>query len=141
MDEDSTPAGEWFGAFRRRAERWKTQPDQLADLALSCPLAPDVSPAAQAALWIRWLDELAKKAGRTIDVVLPADAAAPSSFVTLFLRHVMPDDFQLATTDADRYEFVERLTVASPPAEKPADDIPLAAPSGSLLEWVMQETG
>ena len=142
MGDNAALAGDWFGGLLRRVERWKSQPNQLADLALSCPLAPGVSPAAQAALWISWLEELAKKAGRSIDVVLPSDAEAPSSFVTLLLRHVLPDDFQLATTDAERYEFVERLSAATTPAEQPAEKsaeaVPMATPSGSLLDWVMQ---
>jgi hypothetical protein len=131
LDKSVTPAA-WFDGLMRRADRWRAQPPSLAEAALSCPLAAKLSYGAQLVVWLQWIGPLLQKSGRTPWIVMPAENSAASS-VTLLIRDLLPDDFQLLTSDADAYGYVEKL--AAVPAG--AGEALRAAPGGGFLDWVI----
>jgi hypothetical protein len=126
----------WLAGLCRRVERWQTQPAALADLAISCPLARGYSNEVQVVLWLEWLDGLFKKVAKTPWLVVPMETAPAAPALHLVVRDLLPDDYQLLTTDDGKYDFAERLS--SPPATDsdaavlPADELP----TGSLLAWL-----
>lgn len=125
-----------FGALKRRAVRWQTQSDAVDGLAISCPLVPDASIAAQVVMWLEWLGPLLAR--RTPWIVLPADGARPGAAAHLLLRNPMPDDFQLLTTDDAVYGFIERIGYV--PTDPTGSSIVSVAepPAGSLLHWLRE---
>lgn len=102
-------AGDWFAALARRATRWKQQPAEAAQAAIGCPLAGGLSLGAQVAMWLRWLEPLARATGRMPWLVSPARADGAARYAYLLLRDPMPGDFQLLTSQAADYGFVENL--------------------------------
>ncbi len=60
----STPA-DWFSSLVRRSARWKRQPDEMAQLAVACPLADGLSFDVQAMLWLRWIEPFAQQSRKT----------------------------------------------------------------------------
>jgi hypothetical protein len=128
----------WFAGLLRRAERWKTQPAALTDLAISFPLAQGFSYEAQVVLWLEWLAGLFKKIGKMPWLVVPTESERSAPALHLVVRDLLPDDYQLLTTDDRAYSYVEHLS--SPPAANagtaaiPASD----TPTDSLLAWLKQ---
>jgi hypothetical protein len=144
-------AGEWFSGLLRRTQRWKSQPGSVSELALSVPLARGISCEVQALLWLSWIAELIRKAGKSAWLVAPAEAELGRTALHILVRDLLPNDFQLLTTDAGDYGYVENLAQvpqagslpadSSPPdssaGESPPKDSPAETPpTGSLLEWL-----
>lgn len=129
----------WFAGLQRRAERWRAQPAILDDLALSCPLAAAMPAAPQIHCWLKWVEPLMTKLNRPIGVVAPAGAtpAAPAS-VQIFARPVLPDDFQVVTSDEPTYGFVEHASGMPTIAPDAPPLTPLAGPPTSLLAWMTE---
>jgi hypothetical protein len=128
----------WFGGLVRRAERWKAPAGSLADMAISCPLARAYSYEAQAVLWLEWLGPFSRRIGKMPWLLVPAEGEPSALAVHLVFRDLLPDDYQLLTTDDGAYDYIEQLS------SLPAGDTeatPLSAddtPSGSLLAWLNQ---
>ena len=155
-------AGEWFSGLLRRAQRWKSQPGSVSELALSVPLARGISSEAQALLWLSWIAEFIRQAGKSAWLVAPAEQALGRAALHILVRDLLPNDFQLLTTDAGDYGYVENLAQVpqagssprdlspdsspadsspadSSPADSPATDSPAdTPPTGSLLEWLTE---
>lgn len=135
FDYRDAEASIWASSLIRRAERWLTQPATPASLAVSCPLAPGFPYDAQAVMWLGWLDGLSKFNGRVPWVIWPSGSSPAPSAMHVGLRDPMPDDFQLFTTDATTYGFVENLgrTPTSPESMGSGNSAP---PTGSLADWL-----
>ncbi len=99
----------WFGTLVRRGQRWKGNASLASNLAISCPMIANVSSAAQALIWLEWLEPLAAKIPAIPWFVLPADASRNGASMHVALREPMPGDFQLLTSDESSYGFVERI--------------------------------
>lgn len=131
-------AGPWLVGIQQRSVRLRAQPEVLAETALSCPLPASHPPSVQVAIWLDWLAPSLQKAARPVSIILPAPEGK-SGMVHIVPRALLPDDFQLMTTDDATYAYVERLNAASaapaaaPPAVEPA---PIAPASPFLLESI-----
>ena len=134
LDGDVDPAA-WFAGLLRRAERWKSQSSALANMAVSCPLARETSCGAQVVLWLEWLGGVVKKARKMPWIVVPQADNQCGATLSLVMRDLIPDDYQLLTTDDRSYGYVESL--ASPPAAESAAP-PADPPNGSALTWFKQ---
>lgn len=130
--DESITREAWFDGLLRRADRWRAQPPSLAEAALCCPLAPNYSFNAQTVIWLQWIGPLLQKCGRAPWILMPAENHGPNS-LTVLVRDLLPGDFQLCTSDADSYGYVERLASVPPNSSEPMRP----APSGSFLEWVI----
>lgn len=132
-------AEEWFGGLLRRVERWKDEAASTHDLAISCPVLSGLSPAAQSVLWLEWLGGLFKRSGRLPWMLQSLEPEQQNGDLTLLLRNPLPDDYQLLTTDAHAYAFVEHLTALT---SAPATTAPAPAtniqPTDSVLSWLKQ---
>jgi len=141
-------AGEWFSGLLRRAQRWKSQPGSVSELALSVPLARGISSEAQALLWLSWVAELIRKAGKSAWLVAPAERDLGRAALHIVVRDLLPNDFQLLTTDAGNYGYVENLAQVPQAESAPADSSPAESsapdssadtpPTGPLLEWLTE---
>lgn len=131
---DDVKAGDWFSGAQSRIERWKAQPELVGELALSCPLARGPSYGSQALLWLALIGRFAEKAGRTPWLVVPADNERPGSMLHVIVRDPLPDDFQLLTTDARSYHYVENL--AQIPTSSTKAEGESAIPQGTMLGWL-----
>ena len=132
---EDPPPGEWFAGLLRRVERWNAQPALVANLALNCPLAGSGSFDGQVAGWLQMLEGAAQKAGKPFWVIMPADDSVQPRTLNLLTRDLLPDDFQLMTTDDAAYDFVERI--AKTPQNNPDSSVPKAVPTeGSLYDWL-----
>jgi hypothetical protein len=142
----------WFSSLLRRAERWKSEPASVPDLALSCPLAGGATLEAQALLWLGWLSALVRKARKTPWLVMPAETDHRAA-VHILVRDLLPNDFQLLTTDAADYGYVENLAqlpqAGSPASDSSAPDSTApdssapdssvdTPPTGPLLDWLTE---
>jgi len=125
--------GLWFAGVARRAQRLREQPDLIGDLALSCPLSTAAPLGAQVALWLRWFASLGK-ADRLPSVVAPAGEIRAPALLYLAARDVLPDDFQLLTSDARSYSFVEKLSSGA------ADIEAGPPPTGPLISWLLTQS-
>ncbi len=138
MDGASTSGGvtakDWFSSLARRSARWRSQPADAAQIAVGCPLSDGPSPDAQIALWLRWLEPFARQAHRTPGMIAPAGRDGRAGY--LVLRDIMPDDFQLLTSQAADYGFVDDL---SRPGTAPPDAASVVPPQGSLLSWLASQ--
>lgn len=134
---DEAAIGQWLAELMRRAHRWSSQSGAAAELALALPLAAGLPFGAQVVLWLEWLAPLLERVGRTPWIVAPGDSAKGVGAACVMLRPPLAEDFQLCTTDSQRYNYVEQLT---PPLESAAGDdptaTPLAALQGSVLAWL-----
>lgn len=127
-------AGRWFSALAHRARRWQAKPALLADQALRCPLAQGIAYEAQAALWLEWIGRFGKKAARMPAIIVPAAGDAGPASLHLIARNLLPDDYQVMTTDDRTYGYVDDLAGA----QQHADDAPVDPPTGGLSEWLAQ---
>lgn len=134
LDLPSVTPTDWFSALVRRAARWKRQPADIAQLAIGCPLADGISFDAQAMLWLSWIEPLAKQAKKTPWLVSPGCTNGSGCSAYLILRDLIPDDFQLLTSQARDYSFVENLAVL--PSNLPDQAASVVPPQGSLLSWL-----
>lgn len=134
LDLPSVTPTDWFSALVRRAARWNRQPGDMAQLAIGCPLADGISFNAQAMLWLRWIEPLAKRAKKTAWLVSPGCTNGSGCSAYLILRDLIPDDFQLLTSQARDYSFVENLAVL--PSSVPDGAASVVPPQGSLLSWL-----
>ena len=134
LDGDVAPE-RWFAGLLHRGQRWAAQPDSLAETAISCPLAKGFSYETQVVLWLEWLGGLFKKVGKTPWLVVPTESEQSAPTLNLVIRDLLPDDYQLLTTDDRTYGFVEHLS--APPAVD-ADEAPEPADvtTDSLLAWL-----
>lgn len=138
LDGQVTPAA-WSAGLLRRAERWESQSSGLAEMALSCPLARGISYEAQVAVWLEWLGGLFKKAGRLPWMIVPPEDDRPAPTLNLVMRDLLPEDYQLLTTDDHSYSYMEDLS--SLPASEGGAPLPSAdTPTGSVLTWLKQHT-
>ena len=128
----------WLAGLVHRARRWKAQPASLAEAAISCPLARGFPYETQVVLWLEWLSGLFDGLGKVPWLVVPMENEQAKPSLDLVVRHLLPDDYQLLTTDDDVYGFVERLSAA--PTIDPGTTIPEVAdaPAGSLLAWLKE---
>ncbi len=152
-------AGEvaWQAALARRRERWLAQPELAEDLALSLPLAGNQPLEPQAALWLMWLEGVIGRLSRGVSLILPAEDSRTPQRLHVIARKLLPDDFQLLTTDDAGFGYVEYLgppprdgsftgapprpqTNAAPPADLAAVISAPAGPvtrGGSAIEWLL----
>lgn len=132
---DEAAITRWLGELVRRSQRWTSQAGAAQELALSLPLAAGLPYGPQVVLWLEWLAPLLERVGRSPWLVAPSDTAKGAAAVCLMLRPPMVEDFQLFTTDAGRYNYVEQL---SPPLNSSADATlpPVAALQGQVLDWL-----
>lgn len=129
----------WFSGLLRRADRWRTQPAVLDELALSCPLAPSIPTLAQTYCWLKWLEPLLTKLNRPIGIVAPAGSSpAVPAALQLLVRPVLPDDFQILTSDEPIYGFVEHASGLPTLAPDAPPLAPLPAAPTSLLAWMAE---
>lgn len=131
---------EWFSTISKRTGRWITQPEAFGRSAVSCPIAAPFSADVQAVVWLRWLDALSRAAGKSPDVIAPAAMDGQPRMLHAIVRDLMPDDFQLLTTQAAKYGFVENLSKIPPRSPESSDSLMIHPPSGSLLSWMMSQT-
>jgi len=127
-------AAAWLADVRRRAERWAAQPGLVSELALSCPLARDATNAAQALLWLEWTATWNSSNGPEPCLMIPAVQASGPARMQVIFRQLLPSDFQLLTTDAGQYGYVENLGPSSPGAISPESSPDPTLASASLLE-------
>ena len=135
LDGEVAPAA-WFAGLLRRAERWKSQSSGLADMAVSCPLARGIAYGAQVVLWLEWLGGLLKKTRKMPWIVVPLENDQCAPALNLVMRDLLPDDYQLLTTDDRSYGYVENL--ASLPAVEGDAPPPPDTPADSVLTWFKQ---
>ncbi|MGD8450408.1 MAG: TagF domain-containing protein [Phycisphaerae bacterium] len=129
--------GAWFGGLLRRAGRWVGQAGAAGDLALSCPLARGTPYGMQALLWLEWLSSLRPFHKSEPSLILPTASAPDPPRLQIIFRNLLTADFQLMTTDAASYGYIEDL--GRPPAAGGEDDpADVAAPAGSLLEALLR---
>lgn len=131
------PADFASGLLRRR-RRWSAPGADVRQLALACPLSGDLPYSQQALLWLVWLGPLVSGRGFPLRLLCPADGAGGPAALHVLLRDLLPDDFQLLTSDEPAYGFVERLSIVPPlSVDSGMVDIP-QPPSGPLLVWLHQ---
>lgn len=129
----------WFGTLVRRGQRWVASPELSGNLAISCPLVAGAPCEAQTLLWLDWIEPLANRLGRSPWLVMPAAPAGPGAASHLLLRDPMPGDFQLLTTDAATYGYVERIGDPPPASTETGATILVEPPTGSLVEWLKKQ--
>jgi hypothetical protein len=151
----SSDANVWFAGLAQRVQRWKSQGSAVSGLALSCPLARGMAHEVQALLWLTWIERLLSDTGKLPGLIIPAPGDYGRVAMHILVRELLPDDFQLLTTDADQYGYVERLAeVPQPgppeqsasqppgvPVARPVTDAQPASsdsapPRGPLLDWL-----
>lgn len=131
----------WYAMLLRRGQRWHTQPEMAANLAVSCPLAPCAPNAVQLALWLEWLEPALLRAGRVPSLALAAEGAKGAHAGHILARDLIPNDFQLLTTDDAHYGFIERLADAPVTSSDQSGSIQLVKPAtGPLLSWLKAHT-
>ncbi len=135
---DGIAPGDWFAGLQRRSQRWKTHTDTLDEMAISCPLAHDTSIDSQAVIWLEWLDTLAKKSGKMYSALLPLDGKQHAVTLNLIVRDLLPDDYQLLTTDDRSYGFVERLATL-PDGDVALEHPATGVPTDSVLSWFKKQ--
>jgi hypothetical protein len=128
----------WLAGLLHRARRWRAQPASLAEAAISCPLARGFPYETQVVLWLEWLAGLFDSVGKLPWLVVPMESEQASPALNLVVRRLLPDDYQLLTTDDGAYGFVERLSAA--PTTDPGTTIPelTDVPRDSLLAWLKE---
>ena len=94
---------------------------------------------AQTVLWLEWFEGLFGKIGRMPWLVLPADGQQSSASLHLILRDLLPDDYQLLTTDDRAYGYVEHVSPIPPVDADATPSPPVDAPCGSLLAWLKEQ--
>ena len=132
--------GAWFASLLRRAERWKAQPEMLAELGLSCPLAAGIPHSVQAAVWLEWVSTLPAVANKDPWLIAPSTRETGPARLHIVFRDLLPGDFQLLTSDATRYNYVEDLGTVGETAVGGDAQVSIAAPSGSLLAALTRPT-
>lgn len=120
-------AGVWFASLLEHARRWRSEAAALAELAVACPVTRSPEPAVQAVFWLHWLQSLRKSPDPAPNLILPCDGGLARR-VYLLVRDPLPGDFQLLTTDAAGYRYVQDLG-----AKAGADPADSAAPSGAAV--------
>ncbi len=131
--------GQWFAGLRTRAARWDNGRG-APELAVSCPIAGGVSRESQAFLWTYWIATALSASNASPGFVLPAtsgNAPAARSELHLLFRAVLPNDFQLLTSDAASYSYVDHLEKLPQTAEGQA---PATAIDGAMLDWLLRNT-
>ena len=136
--DKETSSDAWFGGLLRRVERWKDQAAAARELAIRCPIVPGTSHSAQSVLWLEWLGGLFKRAGRQPWMLQSLDTDQQAGTLTLLLRDPLPDDYQLLTTDASVYAFVEHLTTLAADGNSAAPVPTNIQPTDSVLSWLKQ---
>jgi hypothetical protein len=137
----SLKAGDWFASMRQRAQRWSSQPGGLSESALGFPLARGLPCAVQAILWLEWLAALFPTLDREPAMVVPTEDAPGVPRMQVVFRNLMPHDFQLLTSDAGTYGYVEDLGQLPAGAANGNPGVELAAPTGPLLEALLRPMG
>ena len=135
---DGIAPGDWFAGLLHRSRRWKTHADALSEMAISCPLASDTPIDSQAVIWLEWIDALTKKGGKMYSVLLPLDGKQHAVTLNLIVRDLLPDDYQLLTTDDRSYGFVERLATV-PDGDAALESAVESVPADSVLSWFKQQ--
>jgi hypothetical protein len=87
-------------------------------------------------LWLEWLGGLFKKIGRAPWVVVPPEDERAAPTLNLVIRDLLPEDYQLLTTDDRSYNYVENLT--SPPTVESGAPLSSDTPTDSVLTWFKQ---
>lgn len=150
-EAQNIPASDWFEALSAGSAQWKTDflsrlrgavanwraHPAAATASIRVPLSRRHDYTVQAAAWIRWLET--QHPGRELQLTalaLPAPATAIAPAVALITRPLREGDFQLLTSDAPDYEYLEDLDrhphALSDPAAADFEDGDLA---GSLWDW------
>ena len=130
--------GNWFAGLQHRSRSWKTHHDTLAQMAISCPLAHQVSIDSQTVIWLEWLDALSQKSAKMYSVLLPLDGKQHAAALNLIVRDLLPDDYQLLTTDERSYGFVERLATL-PDGDAALEHTDQLAPTDTVLSWLKKQ--
>jgi hypothetical protein len=127
------PGEKWFPALARRAQGWVSDPSSVAAKALAIPLAESFSTDQQALIWLHWIERVAAKSGRMPWVIAPSPSAHDSGArLSVLLRDVLPHDFQLLTTLAAEYQYVDQLADVVDDSQAAAGEMP----SVPLLTWL-----
>jgi hypothetical protein len=129
-------AKDWFSSLARRSARWRSQPADVSQIAVGCPLSKEAPADVQMALWLRWLEPFARHAHRPLAMIAPAGRETDGRAGYLVLRDIMPDDFQLLTSQAAEYGFMDDL---ARPSAAPPDAASVVPPQGSLLSWLASQ--
>lgn len=132
-------AGSWFSTLARRARIWRQDSRALADSAMGLPLAAGFPYEAQVGVWVRWIADFAGAIDQMPSLIMPAgNADKPATFYVIY-RDLLADDYRLLTSDAEGYEYVERLAQALPNGSGFGGD---SAPiEGPLLRWLRRNAG
>ena len=138
LDGDVTPAM-WSAGVLQRARRWRAQPASLADAAVSCPLARGFPYDHQIVVWLEWFSGLCEKTGKTPWLIAPTGTERSAPSLSLVMRDLLPDDYQLLTSDDRSYSFVEHLSALPADTDVTVESI-VVPPAGALLAWLRQHT-
>lgn len=126
----------WFANLEKNAAGWRAG-ESAANLAVSCPLASGYSYPAQTICWLTLLSGVAGRSGKPLTFIGPGTESPEGASLHFVIRDPKPDDFQLLSSDAGRYGFVENLaTVPAPSASIEPATATTAEPGVPLLEWM-----
>ncbi len=121
----------WFATLRRRADAWRAAPTALDEAAVAFPLIRGVAVDEQVTFWLTYLTRLTK---RELMLLWSADAHGPAGGRLFVLtRKLINEDFQLLTSDAEKYPLVDDLTPAVTASNPAAACDPDAAPPATAL--------
>jgi hypothetical protein len=134
--EQETSPPEWFAGLLRRSQRWTHDAQPIDDLALSCPLSSACPYSAQIPLWLTWIEGLIQRHGRLPQLLAPTDDVDPPAAVHVIFRDLLPDDYQLLTTDEPSYAYVDHLRRVPLASGERGAAAAVPVPDGSILDWL-----
>jgi hypothetical protein len=128
MGESGPQPGLWLASIKRRLSRWRENPASTG--ALTLPISSGPSQAEDVALWLAALP-----ATRVGGLSLLWHVSGTDARLCVLNRAATAEDFQLLSTDADRYGNAEHLANLIPTAAD-APLAPLPVPSGPFSAWL-----
>ena len=105
----------WVGKVDEWGDRLVKHEGADFEPTLRFPLAMRVPAEIQVAGWIRWLEQRMDLGRRSLSLVISGDLEYESGFLAVIARQIVPDDFLLATSQAQTLSYLDDLAAVELP--------------------------
>lgn len=104
----SSDPAEMLALLQLLVEGWREQGSSVG-VAVRLPVCNAFALAPQVAAWLRWLDVNVSNSAELVGLFVPQGGLNDATAINLITRPISTADFQLLTTNAEEYHFVEDI--------------------------------